>query len=211
MRKHNATLSARSADGESAAASAKAAGFFTVDWSRNVMITVAVDGASANHSSGGGGGVTSSSHVVAATGLTNCSACTFDDMCKAADSPGDCHWCEMPTDHGGKSYCEVKGKLCRRGGGGGGDSGTSMLNDHEVDGRLVAAVRAAAASAGVSSEDDADVEPVLVSEVALPSQLLMRTYLLPNEAGLMVEEHAWWRHLPAAMKQAGLANARTYF
>jgi hypothetical protein len=191
-----------------AAASAAAAAFFTIDWSRNVMITVTVDGPSANHSSGV---TSSSSHVVAATGLTNCSACTFDDMCKAADSPGDCHWCEMPTGHGGKSYCEVKGKLCRRGGGGGGDSGTSMLNDHEVDGRLAAAVRAAAASAGVNSEDDADVEPVFVSEVALPSQLLMRTYLLPNEAGLMVEEHAWWRHLPAAMKQAGLANARTYF
>jgi hypothetical protein len=211
MRKHNATLSARSAATAPTAAASAAAAFFTIDWSRNVMITVTVDGPSANHSSDSSGVTSSSSHVVAAMGLTNCSACTFDDMCKAADSPGDCHWCEMPTDHGGKSYCEVKGKLCRRGGGGGGDSGTSMLNDHEVDGRLVAAVRAAAASAGVSSEDDAGVEPVFVSEVALPSQLLMRTYLLPNEAGLMVEEHAWWRHLPAAMKQAGLANARTYF
>ena len=48
--------------------------------------------------------------------LTNCSACTFEMQCKAADDPGDCHWCAMPPGHGGKSYCAANGTICRRGG-----------------------------------------------------------------------------------------------
>jgi hypothetical protein len=48
--------------------------------------------------------------------LTNCSACTFEMQCKAADDPGDCHWCAMPVGHGGKSYCAANGTICRRGG-----------------------------------------------------------------------------------------------
>jgi hypothetical protein len=47
--------------------------------------------------------------------LTNCSACTFEMQCKAADDPGDCHWCAMPAGHGGKSYCAANGTICRRG------------------------------------------------------------------------------------------------
>ena len=49
-----------------------------------------------------------------AGGLTNCSRCTFEMQCKAADDPGDCHWCPMPVGHGGKSYCEVNGTVCPR-------------------------------------------------------------------------------------------------
>jgi dienelactone hydrolase len=48
--------------------------------------------------------------------LTNCSACTFEMQCEAADDPGDCHWCAMPPGHGGKSYCAANGTICRRGG-----------------------------------------------------------------------------------------------
>ena len=39
----------------------------------------------------------------------------FEMQCKAADNPGDCHWCPMPVGHGGKSYCEVNATVCRRG------------------------------------------------------------------------------------------------
>ena len=37
---------------------------------------------------------------------TNCSSCTFEAMCEAADTPGDCAWC--PTIH----KCVQKGQKC---------------------------------------------------------------------------------------------------
>jgi hypothetical protein len=40
------------------------------------------------------------------TGLTNCSINTFENMCLASDTPGDCHWCS--NSH----TCVAKGDAC---------------------------------------------------------------------------------------------------
>lgn len=142
-----------------------------VDWIHNVMITVSLG---SEHDNTG----------ATATGLTNCSACTFEDMCKAADNPGDCHWCPMPAGHGGKSYCEVKGKLCRRGGG---DPpllnsvalSTAAGRDEVIDARLAAAMLEAAAIAGITGEStsgSAAITPVFVQEVKTNHNFLKRIY-----------------------------------
>lgn len=129
-----------------------------IDWSHNVMITVSLGD---EHDSTG----------ATATGLANCSACTFEDMCKAADNPGDCHWCQMPAGHGGKSYCEVKGKVCRRGGGDVPLINSAPLSgqDDDVGDRIAAAVLEAAATVGITVEDSAKaaaaLTPVFIQEV----------------------------------------------
>ena len=76
--------------------------------------------------------------------------------------------------------------------------------------KLATAVRHAAAG-GIEPA----TPPVFVSEILIggvgKSQTTMLTFAMPNEGMLTVEEHSWWRNLPAALKNAGLAKARTYF
>ena len=159
------------------------------------MITVAVDMVAAS-----------------AGGLTNCSACTFADMCQAADNPGDCHWCELPS---GKSYCEANGTACRSGTKS--QRATKPTRRATLDALLGAAVRAAAASSSPMLVLTPDEMPIFVNEIetvsprTAASRRTIYTFRLANEARQTVEEHAWWRHLPMALKATGLPNARTYF
>ena len=181
-----------------------------VDWARNVMITVLV-------------GVEDNRVAAAAAGLANCSRCTFAHMCEAADNPGDCHWCQ----HSAGSYCEKNGTACR------GAAEPQEVGD-ALHARLGAAVHAAAvlgvgAHAALALPSEATM-PVFVSKIvtlfsrhagvdsdtrsgsAGASQTAyMYSFRLPNDEGLTVEEHAWWRHLPVALNKAGLPTARTYF
>ena len=99
--------------------------------------------------------------------------------------------------------------------------------------RLCSAIRAAAVS-GVGHAALAlpaeTTAPVFVSEVETVSKRAdylaadsqagttttstvktLYTFRLQNEKGLTVEEHDWWRHIPKALKDAGLLTARTYF
>jgi hypothetical protein len=169
-----------------------------IDWTRNVMITVAVDMVAAS-----------------AAGLASCSACTFAHMCEAADNPGsagNCHWCEGSS---GESYCETNGTACR--------TGTKPQRTTNATGlvyvgaRLGAAVRAAAASGSPAVALTPDEMPIFVDKIETvssrdaASRQTIYTFRLTNEAVLTVEEHPWWRHLPVALKAAGLPHARTYF
>ena len=99
--------------------------------------------------------------------------------------------------------------------------------------RLRSAIRAAAVSevghAALALPAEATA-PVFVSEVETVSKRAdylaadsragttttstvktLYTFRLPNEKGLTVEEHDWWRRIPEALKDAGLLTARTYF
>ena len=100
-----------------------------------------------------------------------------------------------------------------------------------LDTRLRLAIRAAAVSgvghAALALPAEATM-PAFVSEVETVSKQAdyltadsrasttttfktLYTFRLPNEKGWTVEEHAWWRHIPEALKDAGLLTARTYF
>ena len=187
-----------------------------VDWTRNVMITV-LAGAEDNRM------------AATAGGLANCSRCTFAHMCEAADNPGDCHWCQLSSG----SYCENNGTACRV------VAEPQQVGDATqtvaLHARLVAAVHAAAvlgvgAPAALALPSEETI-PAFVSKIGARSSrhagadsgdtrsgsagtsqtTYIYTFRLPNEEGMTVQEHAWWRHLPVALKEAGLPTARTYF
>ena len=76
--------------------------------------------------------------------------------------------------------------------------------------KLAAAVRNAAAGGIEPATPAVFVSEVQIGGVGAQTTTLL-TFSLPNEGMLTVEEHSWFRNLPAALKQAGLAKARTYF
>ena len=90
------------------------------------------------------------------------------------------------------------------------DASSADRNRSAVALKLATAVRDAAAG-GIEPA----THPVFVSQVLIggvgKSQTTMLTFAMPNEGMLTVEEHSWWRKLPAALENAGLAKARTYF